>query len=596
MSFEIPPTNPIRKDHLTPEGLKNQDKVLFPIQFGDSFFHIPVQREFSDSFNQLCSENSGYTMDEFLNCFNKWKTGLDWQDFRKDIENIKAGYFLLDKFSLIYTQLDAKDRKLLTKASKEFFNHLGFEYFMPRDNKEGDVSNSKKNLEIYLFFFCKLFANKLTLERDVSKKNNEAVQEHINIMDNGIAILASYVQQGWNNNYIRVPPREYLELLITSGIPKEIKACLWELIDKDNWHNLETKGWDLRYQDDKETYALASSYAIVQAKIENDKVIRQLALLETGIKPDTKEKRATWDCPVEHIVEASQDRNTLLLDLHRHSYSRSLEDNELPNSMKFQLNLFEALSRDLKFKNWYIDYDEFDLPDILRFWLNREYKIEYSPQDIKTALQDYLDVKGGVKPPRIRSFIVLPSNVQESREITHALNFWEELWKAKEDTRATVQLFYSRDNSNFVLETAKHSNRKNLFVFSPYEFKEVPTDSKTGFFVQTFAYKNRPDKIYHSKHFSEASLALSYVASEQGRKIGWGEDNSSGIPILGNERLSECLREDHELELAFDSSYKRNSLKRHPEIIVVSNDYDFYDKQPEVEPQFTHTALPVVLK
>ena len=271
-----------------------------------------------------------------------------------------------------------------------------------------------------------------------------------------------------------------------------------------------------------------------------------------------------------------------MLDLMRHSYARSLSETELPNSMKFQLSLLEELGKK-GFKKWYIDLDQFSLPATLKFWLKAGTRKYCTSDEIKTSLQAYLDRKGG--RPQIREgFINLPSDLKESLEVYHQLNFWQQLWEVKEEVGATVELFFSSDDGDFPNKAYKKDRQKSLFITPPYEFRAIPKNASGGYINQTFAYTSQPERILDGS-ISSMCLALPHVMYRIGEQIGWGEDNSSGIPILGNDdpsgikilqnaELLSCLDRDAELKEAFNITFKKNSLGNYPTILVVSNDYN----------------------
>lgn len=506
-----------------------------------------------------------------------------WKRFSSLLSNHPTFFFwALEHVPDSQTPLDEEDRKRLATDLIRSMDSSGV--FQPvfkrltRDRPKLETPEEQVDTAIAGFEMWRYVLLRILLIEQRLRQLNHLTKVGEEFFADSYKLIAINLESTVQGSQI-THPRAFLEgWLFQLGVEQpELKGLIGRFLEE--WKNVDPhgdaddiiygglepwqkEGWVSPHQPPADILAEdgVSSERVVDDLTAQSRLMTQLRALQEAIDPKTDSVRQqAWQDPLRYLITLAKGKKTIIFK------STSWEGGqrpELPNKVQVQLGFLDQIGDgdgplgQESVKKWAIVIPYSALWHLFN-WLH-DARAEITGGMLAKSLQGYLNAKGEVP---IRSFLDLPDQ-KEPVGATGLLNAFQRLRAIREKNKAEITLFYLgkeveepsyRGDKPLANWLAEHVGDAKVVLdignLGTHPGRDVPetlvSEDSVVWITQRMATEHFPANA--EDETLAKSLMFQHAAFLIGESQGWGDFQSSAIPIRQNDSLLHLLEtEDFE--------------------------------------------------
>ncbi len=444
----------------------------------------------------------------------------------------------------------------------------------------------------------------LTIEEKISAGNGPDFKKerHLELISNVRGILLSELNQFHDYGWIsEQSPKDEIEVRLLALIKKQpdIKVVAMPILQ--NYDAQIEKGIHLKHLgmerhaeliDKEERLGMANKVDFQDELLIQNELFNKLRTIVNIVKPQPENEPA-WHQPINYLESQAKGKSTIYFSESDEKFKWNGE--ELPNGYKFDFALMERLSES-GFTNW-LHGRAPNHTDFLHKWLKAS-NDSRSQHSLIETLQQYMDLGRGNRVPSLRGFLSLPEE-SEPVEVTREIVYWQELWEAKERSKAKILLCnrFDRAETELVVKWMKEHKEEKIFAITDHiGFEHSARSYGCSKRETSLMVSHRSSLPTYPFDGLNAKAALAYAAHEVGSTEGWGDYRSSAMPLKANEQLRSeitkgALRNE---EANFDVAFKVLDTDGYIDAIVFTENSDNEHSEEYLETNNVDAGSPLV--
>jgi hypothetical protein len=452
-----------------------------------------------------------------------------------------------------------------------------------------DLASSTNNdaIDFYWCYFVRLLViderlRALTGQNSVVEQHRDLIQDHISILIEKIRQAHEFGQM------LADDPAEEMKrrLIALAQHSTFLRPTIAGVLT--NWTGLADSGHALAeeifFDVGEDTHR---EPGLMERLNQQAELVEKLQYSELAMTPTTADDPA-WHHPLEYLGGVAEGK--YLINIEEPCRSKN---EEFSNSQQFQFALLEQVSPN-GFTHWLFPGADRYLSGIHR-WLNDRGDAR-SIMTLQSQLQEYMNLSRGQSVPPLRVFLLLPTGCEEPLEVTQELRYWERIWDLKEHEKATVStdmVLLDDGAPEAYLNSLSPSAQKKYVCIGGILQREiaelgiVPRD-------QSLILRHHQTSPEYPRDTYIAHVAAQYVASEVGRKRGWGIHQSSVLPLKGNSSFFSTLRQGGIMECEWRLAYGFGKEDDYYDALCFTAEPEEEPEQNWVAPSEVDTGEPLV--